>query len=687
MIQPVTIPKALPDNSALSYEFLRQEGVKHIQQLAGQVWSDHNAHDPGITLLEQLCYAITDLSYRIDNDMKDLLGSNNASSYVALYSAATVLTTNPVTLQDIRKLVIDVPGVKNAWVEKVIRAESPLVFSKPVEARVVEEDEATGTINLKGLYRVVFEKEESYGLDKNLLSEVKKRLQECRSVCEDFDEITQLEDQFICLHGTIEVGEVEDMVQFAANILLRAATCISPKIPFYTLQQMLDNGKRIDEVFDGPALNHGFILDEDLNNGHRRYELRSSDLIRAIMDEKEVLAVNELSLTTGSDTVENWVLKLDTAKTPKLQVRKSLESLRFVKQGLDTAIDIDRIERLYVSMRDAQQYAKLPLYERDLVQSETADCKLASYYSIQNQLPANYGIGLHTLPDTAPATRKAQAKQLKGYLLFFEQQLANYFSEIAHFRDLAGFEADSPTWFTQSLLSSVPGIEEVLQSTASYEAYLEETVAAGNASVGLTRKNLFLNHLLARFGETFTDYAMLLQDARLAGGYNTEQKLISDKSNFLKNYPAVSNDRARAGNVSIFGSEANNRSGLEKRIALKLGIEDLSVHDLGESTTEGFRMVEHILLRPNPGIPPPENEDDDLRLLLFTTNAVDPYSLQVTFVLPDWTGRFTNANFKKFVERTIREESPVHVTTYIQWLNRQDMKRFDKAYRKYFSPL
>src|SRR5262245_62103054 len=114
MIQPVTIPKDLPPDSALSYTFLRSEGIKYIQQLAGHIWTDHNTHDPGITILEQLCYAVTDLSYRIDKNIQALLGRNNASSYTGLYSAATILTTNPVTLQDIRKWVIDVDGVKNA---------------------------------------------------------------------------------------------------------------------------------------------------------------------------------------------------------------------------------------------------------------------------------------------------------------------------------------------------------------------------------------------------------------------------------------------------------------------------------------------------------------------------------------------------------------------------------------------
>ena len=58
---------------ALDYRLLREEGLAHIQRLSGKVWTDHNLHDPGITTLEILCYALTDLAYRTAFDTKDLM--------------------------------------------------------------------------------------------------------------------------------------------------------------------------------------------------------------------------------------------------------------------------------------------------------------------------------------------------------------------------------------------------------------------------------------------------------------------------------------------------------------------------------------------------------------------------------------------------------------------------------------
>ena len=45
----------------------------HRDRCAGHRWTDHNAHDPGVTLLEALCYALTDLGYRAGHRVEDLL--------------------------------------------------------------------------------------------------------------------------------------------------------------------------------------------------------------------------------------------------------------------------------------------------------------------------------------------------------------------------------------------------------------------------------------------------------------------------------------------------------------------------------------------------------------------------------------------------------------------------------------
>jgi len=128
---------APPEHPALDYAFLRREGIRYLESLIGHAWSDFNAHDPGITILEQLCYAITDLAYRASYEVPDLLASGGEDPYRSLPRASAILPSDPVTLLDLRKLVIDVDGVHNAWIEQVTESARVLQFrDEQARARV-----------------------------------------------------------------------------------------------------------------------------------------------------------------------------------------------------------------------------------------------------------------------------------------------------------------------------------------------------------------------------------------------------------------------------------------------------------------------------------------------------------------------------------------------------------------------
>lgn len=55
---------------------------------------------------------------------------------------------------------------------------------------------------------------------------------------------------------------------------------------------------------------------------------------------------------------------------------------------------------------------------------------------MQYSFPFTYGIGPDGLPSTASSLRRAQARQLKAYLLMFEQLLANAFAQVANTANL-----------------------------------------------------------------------------------------------------------------------------------------------------------------------------------------------------------------------------------------------------------
>jgi hypothetical protein len=116
MEDPVRISTLPPERSSQDFAFLREQGLNLIQQIASQTWTDHNLHDPGITLLEVICYALTELGLRSGMELPDLLASSSSDAPPEMFSAASVLPCAPVTTTDFRKLLIDHPLIANAWV-------------------------------------------------------------------------------------------------------------------------------------------------------------------------------------------------------------------------------------------------------------------------------------------------------------------------------------------------------------------------------------------------------------------------------------------------------------------------------------------------------------------------------------------------------------------------------------------
>ncbi len=646
------------------YAALREEGLDELRKLAGRVWTDHNAHDPGITILEQLCYAITDLGYRASFDIPDLLSEGGDDGVDRLFRPSEALTCDPVTLTDWRKLIMDVDGVKNAWIEPVEEQAVPLYFHPDKNQLSLQaEPPIAEPVYLKGLYRVWIEKSELADVDGHTVRRsVASRLYANRALCEDFETIELLEAQPVRVQAKIEIGQTDDADAILLVIYEKIADYLSPTVPFRTLQELLDEGKPIDEIFDGPVLQHGFIESDALKKAERRVTVRSSDLIREIMSVDHVRAVRSISIGTGSD-MSDWVLALSPDMSPTLDLLNS--SIVLQRGQLEINANIARVRDIYDErQRRSKTFSKLAKHKRDVMPPKGRDRKLARYYSIQHQFPQVYGIGAAGLPSSASTTRKAEARQLKAYLMFFDQLLANLFTQLAHAKDLLSFQGQSSrTYFSQVIADPELDLESIRVSDAdAHREFLREiTDQLAKADVIENRRNRFLNHLLARFAEHFVDYSLMLRQATPEDWDKPAEKLVRDKETFLQHYPRVSAGRGTAFDYTQ-AAGPENVSGLEKRLRLKLG--------LIEAEDETLFVVEHILLRAM-------TADTKQQVPFLTaTRSKDPYSQQLSVILPEWPKRFSNPSFKLLVEQTIREETPAHLTPYLCWLSKDDMTGF-----------
>jgi hypothetical protein len=196
---------------------------------------------------------------------------------------------------------------------------------------------------------------------------------------------------------------------------------------------------------------------------------------------------------------------------------------------------------------------------------------LNAYSPLQYEFPRNYGIGRGGMSRNAPPLRQAQARQLQAYLMVFEQLLANAGEQLAHGADLFSLDpAVSRTYFARRLSAEViESYGDVVQglTPAALDA-MTETLAEF-----YQRRNRFLDHLLARFGESFAEYALLLTDAR--GVRTSMERLIGDKLGVLDAYPRISRDRARAFDYSRYPCAPDNVPGIKLRVSLLLGYPEL----------------------------------------------------------------------------------------------------------------
>ena len=105
---------------SLNFFELKEKGLEYIQVLSGKSWTDFNSHDPGVTILEQICYGLTDVSLRSSYKINDLLYNKDKNGIDpdknGFYPPSEIYSTHPVTELDTKKMLLDnFSDIQNVW--------------------------------------------------------------------------------------------------------------------------------------------------------------------------------------------------------------------------------------------------------------------------------------------------------------------------------------------------------------------------------------------------------------------------------------------------------------------------------------------------------------------------------------------------------------------------------------------
>lgn len=596
----ISIPKQVASENDLDFYFLRKAGIEHIEKLGGSLWTDLNSHDPGVTVLEMLCYAITDLGMRIDMPIEDLLTSDDTTKSInnQFYKASEIFPVKPVTALDYRKIFIDIKGVKNCWLtkfEKTVYADCQkdrLSYNKEEFKETPEAYKKDYT--LKGLYNILvdFDKSEKNLTKEEVKSKIRSRYHANRNLCEDLINIDEVTEQKVKVCANIEVESEADEELVHAKIRMALDNYFSPSLRFYSIKEMLKKKYTPDQIFEGPLLDNGFIDDKELEEAGLRTEVRLSDIMKIIMNIEGVKLIKDISIGQCNDSKsvpDEWVVCIDYNKKPSLCIEKS--SFNYSKGVLPLNINNSQVDKYLDELKaeasnaqeDAKDNKELDLPEGTYLAPET-------YTTIQNNFPDTYGIGQNGLTARATEQRKSQVKQLKAYLIFFDKILASYFKHLSKVKDLLSISGEeTKTYFTQAI-QDIKGFDELVKDypTADIDALTQKVF--GQQDNSIKRRNEILDHLLARFAESFGTYAFLMKTLY---GSASNTIVLSNKQAFLRDYVAISSERGCGFNYYKQTSEklwdTDNISGVQKRVGRLMGLKNYDRRDLSSSFVEIYK--------------------------------------------------------------------------------------------------
>ena len=714
---------AQPDNPLLDFAALRSRGLGLLQRLAGSSWTDHNTHDPGITVLEQLCYALTDLAYRTGYPVQDLLASAGAGQGAGaaageaagrrlpggVFSPAQVLPSGPVTLDDLRRLIIDLPGVKNVWIDTLDAplarhdAAQALLFAVPLAGKAASlagaASAGTTSPNLaelrpRGLYRVQIEKS---GLDEDvdggtLVRLAAQRLQQWRGLGEGIADIRVLDRLPVALDASIEIAAGAQGAEVLAAVYRAVAQYLSPELPKRSLRELLDRGWRLDQIFEGPLLTAGFIAPDDWAAGRRRSSLRLSDLIRELMAVPGVRAVKSLAFLRDGQASRDWLLPIAADRSASFDLDGSRLRLESAGLRIDHGAMRDSARRLYEARSRRSGAAPASArFSDDLAPPAGRVRPVGRYLSVQHHLPPVYGVGPVGLSQHEPLERHAQARQLKAYLLLFDQLLANQFEQLAQAGRLLSFDDDDDGAAVQ-FAQAVPDDGGALQfdrlrrqPLAAHTDRLQQITRDPwgddpEAERSLALRHRQVDHLLARLGEHWGDQRPLptvaastagTADTAGADGKDAQApqppadadasvappplrlQALRDKLAYLRDYPRLSLRRGVGPDALHEPALDAEPAGLVQRLARLLG---------WPGGAAALPLVEHVQLRPLPG------DSFQQGPLMRAVARADPFSLQLSLLLPAQDARLVDADLRLRVEQTVRQEAPAHLVVRLLWL-------------------
>lgn len=571
----------LPDSQ--NFKVLKELGLQSIQQASGNQWTNFNAGDPGVTILDQLCYALTELGYCVDFPIEDILTKEDGKLAFEnqFFDPENLLTSAPITKEDyIRLLVDEIKEIDNAVI-------IPL---------------RNNSVPIQGLYETYLMLNPKATTSEHDLCEAAfLQLNSLRCNGELFLLPKVLAPVNYQLFGTVSLRNLKELKTTFGAIDLAIRQLIFPSLVAKGYDQWVEEGKTINDIYDGPQLKNGWIPTSEFVD--KKDQITTAQISATIQSIDSVNAASITDFLSPTPAIEPIVVLTKTAVSTCRQLI-TFNPLADLKGGrlqiilngklLSSDSDLKRIKKI-LDTSTTQALKKTTAKKSTLHTKPSVPVgkyrDIEGYYSIQNTMPEIYGVGEHAIDKNASEYKMALSKQLKAYLTFFDQVMANELSQLANLDQLLSFKntmtndpvdeknfystkdqfqkenlqypvpylSFSPTYFCQSLYDA-PGIRQLLKQynafnfgtvitpqkerdhdsweeyqDSPYNGYIYGLIEGmEHQQIALERRNQFLNHLLARHGQSPELIDAIIADSVYSG--DSEQDQVIFKSLYLQNF-------------------------------------------------------------------------------------------------------------------------------------------------------
>ena len=514
------------------YVALQKDTIDRLQRLSGKVWTDFNAHDPGITILDVLNYALTELDYKLKFPLVDYLtekGGVFRPEELGLFLPVSVFPINPVTVEDYRKLfLMEIPELENVWIDF---------------------DSAKGSYSV---HLTLFDFMEGV-----IPEDVRRRVEKCfmahRNLCETLEKVDFFKLKNVFLEGEIDMWPGTDVTAVLVKIYHQAYAYLARHVNYEGIDVMECQGVTPDEWLDGPNDRNIRITTPEKD------EVRTeTELYKQLCRVEGVKSIHSFFIREEKGRLVNRFEEPYSLVIPR-NLRELEERLIVNVDGIPASVRFEHFASEFdVNNMISGNYLKVrPAVPFRMDHPSGNWHGIYSHDSVLDDFPDSYGINPSGLSGFADKERRAKGSQLKAYLSLFDFMFARGLKELNELKhvmkpdDRLNYPVFIPEDF--KVLTDDGLLQEAVTDNDSFSRDV------------LKLKNRYLDMLDGVYGED--------SDSAWLNEYNyyddTEAIRLAQRVRFLKRVPEWGRNRFRACDWTA-GQDGVNVPGIKAYVSVLL---------------------------------------------------------------------------------------------------------------------